>query len=125
MMGLLEGYSYKELKKMDRGPLITSMRKIYGRPTTQILLAEMAKPKTKSFLVTRDPFKRLLSGYRNKILGMIRGSHHDKISRTILGMISSKMSVITIFGHKHFKQKFHYKFDILIQQPSILVHIWN
>ena len=44
---------------------------------------------------------------------------------TELGMVSHKMSIITIFGHKHFKQKFHHKFDILIQQPSILVHIWN
>ena len=29
-----------------------------------------------------------------------------------LGMISHKMSLITIFGHKHFRQKFHQKFDI-------------
>ena len=24
-----------------------------------------------------------------------------------LGMVSHKMSLITIFGHKHFRQKFH------------------
>ena len=41
-------------------------------------------------------------------------------------MISHKMSLITIFGHKHFTQKFHKKFDIFhkkIQQPLVLVHI--
>lgn len=30
------------------------------------------------------PFPRLLSGYRNKILGAYKGSHHDKLSRKIL-----------------------------------------
>ena len=80
-MGLMDGYSYKELKRMSKGPMITSMRKIYGRPTVESLVTEMAKPNTKSFLVTRDPFKRLLSGYRNKILGAYRGSHHDIVSK--------------------------------------------
>ena len=84
MIGLLEGYSSQDMKRMSRGPLITSMRNIYGRPTVESLKAEMAKPKTKSFLVARDPFKRLLSGYRNKILGAYKGSHHDKLSRKIL-----------------------------------------
>ena len=48
-------------------------------------------------------------------------------STPVVGMISHKMSLITIFGHKHFKQKFHQKFDIFtkkFQQPLILVHIW-
>ena len=43
-------------------------------------------------------------------------------------MVSHKMSLITIFGHKHFRQKFHQKFDIFhekrFQRPLILVHIW-
>ena len=39
-----------------------------------------------------------------------------------LGMISHKKSLITIFGHKHFRQKFHQK---IFQQPSILFYIWN
>ena len=42
-------------------------------------------------------------------------------------MISHKMSLITIFGHKHFWQKFHQKFDIFHEKvltALILVHIW-
>ena len=35
-----------------------------------------------------------------------------------LGMISNKMSLITIFGHKHFRQKFHQKFDIFHEKIS-------
>ena len=35
-----------------------------------------------------------------------------------LGMISHKMSLITIFGHKHFRQKFHQKFDIFHEKIS-------
>ena len=44
-----------------------------------------------------------------------------------LGMVSHKMSLITIFGHKLFRQKIHQKYDIFhkkFQQPLILVHIW-
>ena len=35
-----------------------------------------------------------------------------------LGMISHKMSLITIFGQKHFRQKFHQKFDIFHEKIS-------
>ena len=35
-----------------------------------------------------------------------------------LGMISHKMSLITIFGHTHFRQKFHQKFDIFHEKIS-------
>ena len=35
-----------------------------------------------------------------------------------VGMISHKMSLITIFGHKHFRQKFHKKFDIFHEKIS-------
>ena len=45
-----------------------------------------------------------------------------------LGMISHKMSLITIFGHKHKIKNIIKKFDIFhkkFQQPSILVYIWN
>ena len=35
-----------------------------------------------------------------------------------LGMISLKMSLITIFGHKHFRQKFHLIFDIFHEKIS-------
>ena len=31
---------------------------------------------------------------------------------SIVGMISRKISLITIFGHKHFRPKFQQKFDI-------------
>ena len=31
-----------------------------------------------------------------------------------VGMFSHKMSLITIFGHKHFRQKFHQKFVIFM-----------
>ena len=42
-----------------------------------------------------------------------------------LGMVSHKMSLITIFGHKHFRQKFNLTFFTKkFQQPLILVHIW-
>lgn len=90
MIGLLEGFSNQDLEQMSslKVPLITSFRNIYGRPTIRKLKAEMAKPETKSFLVKRDPFKRLLSGYRNKIVESDlkhKGSkYYQKIAITIL-----------------------------------------
>ena len=85
MIGLLEGFSNQDLEQMSslKVPLITSFRNIYGRPTIRKLKAEMAKPETKSFLVKRDPFKRLLSGYRNKIIEKPRGKYLQ-IAITIL-----------------------------------------
>ena len=38
--------------------------------------------------------------------------------RSSVGMISHKKSLITIFGHKHFRQKFHQKFDIFHEKIS-------
>ena len=54
---------------------------------------------------------------------MLKGLQHPNIVRFYdywevnkqaakIGMISHKMSLITIFGHKHFRQKFLQKFAI-------------
>ena len=95
MIGLLEGFSNQDLKNMHTTavPLITSFRNIYGRPSIEELKAAMAKPETKTFLVKRDPFKRLLSGYRNKILYESTehiGGKYYKIAKTILSTYRGK-----------------------------------
>ena len=50
-----------------------------------------------------------------------------KAERELLGMISHKKSLITIFGHKHKIKNFIKNFDIFhkknFKQPSILVYI--
>ena len=43
---------------------------------------------------------------------------NDKVIVRMLGMISHKKSLITIFGHKHFRQKFHHNFDIFHEKIS-------
>ena len=84
IMGLLEGLSQRQLKAMSRHPLVSEMRKIYGRPSLENLLQSTNKPSSLTFLVKRHPFKRLFSGFKNKILGAHKGSHHDKMSQRIL-----------------------------------------
>ena len=75
---------------MSRHPLISEMRKIYGRPNLEELLQNTQndyqnnQSKMNTFLVKRHPFTRLFSGYQNKILRAFKGSHHDKISQKIL-----------------------------------------
>ena len=85
MMGLLEGFNTRKLNLMSRHPLVSEMRKIYGRPNLPELLQNTNNyPQTKTFLVKRHPFTRLFSGYQNKILRAFKGSHHDKMSQKIL-----------------------------------------
>ena len=90
IMARLEGLSTRQLKFMSRHPLISEMRKIYGRPSLEELLQnthddyQNNQSKMKTFLVKRHPFTRLFSGYQNKILRAFKGSHHDKISQKIL-----------------------------------------
>ncbi len=83
-MGLIEGITPRKLRIMSKKPLVSEMRKIYGRPTLRELLNATNLAGSKTFLVKRDPFQRLFSGYKNKILGAVKGSHHDKMSQKIL-----------------------------------------
>ena len=84
IMGLLEGYSVHQLKKMSRHPLVSEMRSIYGRPTLQSLKLKLEDPGNKVFIVKRHPFQRLFSGFKDKIIGAIKGSYHDKMAQKIL-----------------------------------------
>ena len=84
IMGLVEGFTVRQLKSMSRHPLVNEMRKIYGRPTLAQLLNVTNQSQVKTFVVKRHPFKRLFSGYRNKVLRAHRGSIHDKMSAKIL-----------------------------------------
>ena len=62
------------------------------------------------------------------LMADIRQNEYFGSVKALGSMVSHKMSLITIFGHKHFRQKFHQKFDFFkkkFQQPSILVYIWN
>ena len=78
--------------------------------------------------VYTENFDKVIVGF--KLIGF-RDADINEIFKIIaavillgeLGMISHKMSLITIFGHKHFRQKFHQK--IYIFHEKILVHIWN
>ena len=53
----------------------------------------------------------------------------ERLQYQDLGMVSHKMSLITIFGHKHKIKNFITKFDIFYEKISMaygfLVHIWN
>ena len=53
---------------------------------------------------------------------------HQQAAQLELGMVSHKMSLITIFGDKHFRQKFIKNltfFTKKFQQPLILVHTYK
>ena len=42
-----------------------------------------------SFIVGRDPFQRLVSAYRDKIVNSYRGSEHDVIAKVCINDLES------------------------------------
>jgi hypothetical protein len=75
-------------------PPVTLARKTYIRPSVDQLYKAMNTSVT--FIVGRNPFERLVSGYRDKILNPFRGSEHD-----ILGKVKKAIfSYLTVDGVK-------------------------
>ena len=50
---------------------------------------------------------------------------HTNLEISVSGMVSHKMSLITIFGHKHKIKNFIKKFDIFHENISIAVGFWS
>ena len=82
MNGPLDGISEKKLKSMN--PVVSVMRNIYGRPSLEQIIAASKREDKYFFIVKRHPFKRLFSGFKDKILLSFKNSHHDKMSQKIL-----------------------------------------
>ena len=79
----LAGYTEKDLKKGRKSPVGLAREK-YPRPSVQELTDILSLSNTVGFLIARNPYERLVSGYREKILGAIRGSDHDKLGKEIV-----------------------------------------
>jgi len=79
----IAGYSDQTLK-IKRVPLMSLARKKYPRPSKKELKEALSQKGVVSFIVARHPFQRLISGYRDKIVGALTGSLHHKLSRQIL-----------------------------------------
>ena len=58
---------------------VARARNHYPRPSVEELLKAMNT--SISFIVGRDPFERLVSGYRDKIVNAFRGTEHAILSR--------------------------------------------
>ena len=79
----MAGYTVLELEQ-SKTPPVTLARKKYPRPSSTELLNILARPNTIGFLIARNPHERLVSGYRDKILGAIPSSYHDIMCRDII-----------------------------------------
>ena len=64
----LAGYTQNELRNKGQKLLLKTARKKYPRPSVQELLESSSFLNAIVFLIARNPFERLVSGYRNKIL---------------------------------------------------------
>ena len=72
----MAGYTVLDLEHTKTPPL-TLARKKYPRPSSTELLSILALPNTIGFLIARNPYERLVSGYRDKILGTKPSYYHD------------------------------------------------
>ena len=80
----LAGYTEKDLKRKSGKSPVGLARNKYPRPTVRELIDTLSLPNTIGFLIARNPYERLVSGYREKILGAIRGSDHDRLGKDIV-----------------------------------------
>ncbi|KAJ3648625.1 hypothetical protein Zmor_020417 [Zophobas morio] len=85
---ILAGYSPKFLKKSKVVPLVLARQK-YPRPTLQIL--RKAFNNSVSFLITRHPFERLLSAYKDKLLFALPHTYHRKLGSEIISKYRPKV----------------------------------
>jgi hypothetical protein len=58
---------------------VARARNFYPRPSLENLLRAMET--SLSFIVARNPFERLVSAYRDKIVNAFPGSEHDLLRR--------------------------------------------
>ena len=74
----LAGYTEKQLQDTVPKPLIALAREKYARPSTVELLETLALLNTIGFLIARNPYERLVSGYRDKMVKI----HHQLFIHT-------------------------------------------
>ena len=82
IMNALAGYSETFLKETERYPLLMAREK-YTRPSKKDLLKVLGNGKTVSVIIGRHPYERVVSAYRDKIVGAKDLTLHDKIRRNI------------------------------------------
>ena len=82
IMNALAGYSETYLKETKRYPLLMAREK-YTRPSKNKLLKVLDNRKSVSVIIGRHPFERVVSAYRDKIVGARDFTLHDKIRRKI------------------------------------------
>ena len=100
----LAGYTDEQLQNIVQKPLIALAREKYSRPSATELIEKLAIPNTIGFLVARNPYERLVSGYRDKILGeaiQYKSSLYGQISHTILGKYRQRNLSPDISAHKN------------------------
>ena len=79
----LAGMSESQLR-IKKIPPVTMARSRYPRPSNDELLSTLKSPNSIGFLVARNPYERLISAYRDKIVGAFRNSFHDKMCKQIV-----------------------------------------
>ena len=79
----LAGFSTRQINN-KKTPPVTMARSRYPRPSNDELVSTLNSSNAIGFLIARNPYERLISAYRDKIVGAFRNSLHDKLSKIIV-----------------------------------------
>ena len=79
----MAGYSAYEIDNSEVVSMVLARRR-YPRPSNSQLASTLSSSNSIGFLIARNPYERLISAYRDKIIGAWRDSWHDKMSKTIV-----------------------------------------
>ncbi|KAH8380662.1 hypothetical protein KR009_012089 [Drosophila setifemur] len=96
---VLAGYSPSYLRKTKK-ILLNLARERYPRVTLDEL--REAQNYSLTFIIARNPFERLLSAYRDKMVFALPYSFHDKLGRNIVRNYRKKPSLISRAGNTKF-----------------------
>ncbi|XP_017863415.1 PREDICTED: carbohydrate sulfotransferase 11 isoform X1 [Drosophila arizonae] len=119
---VLAGYTPNYLLKTKK-ILLNLARERYPRVTLQEL--REAQNDSTTFIIARNPFERLLSAYRDKIVFALPYSFHDKLGRSIVRTYRKKPKLISRAGntkYPSFPEFVHWLLDQIKRGNYIDMH---
>ena len=110
----LAGFTESRIKN-SKVPPVTLARQRYPRPSDKQLASTLSSSNAIGFLIARNPYERLISAYRDKIVGAYVNSYHDVMGKEILMilimLITQACSLMTTTQYEKYNRYIHLLFQ--------------